>query len=83
VSDAFVSKWKIIYEGGGASALELKYKGRISFLTGIQREAILVHLRSQPHFDLKKLADLIEERYGVVYQSKQSYYDLLDEARIT
>lgn len=32
VSDAFVSKWKIIYENEGASALELKYKGGTGFL---------------------------------------------------
>lgn len=83
VSDAFVSKWKIIYENEGASALELKYKGGTGFLTEIQRQAVLMHLRSQSHFDLKELVDLIEERYGVVYQSRQSYYDLLDEARIT
>ena len=83
VSDAFVSKWKIIYENEGASALELKYKGGTGFLTEIQRQAVLMHLRTQSHFDLKELVDLIEERYGVVYQSRQSYYDLLDEARIT
>jgi len=83
VSDSFVSKWKIIYENEGASALELKYKGGTSFLTEIQRQAVLIHLRSQSHFDLKELVELIKERYGVVYQSKQSYYDLLDEARIT
>jgi putative transposase len=43
VSDAFVSKWKIIYENEGASALELKYKGGTSFLTEIQRQAIIMH----------------------------------------
>ena len=83
VSDAFVSKWKVIYEKEGASALELKYQGGTRFLTENQRQAVLMHLRRQSHFDLKELMDLIEERYGVVYQSKQSYYDLLDEARIT
>lgn len=83
VSDAFVSKWKVIYENEGASALELKYKGGTCFLTENQRQAVLMHLRRQSHFDLKELVDLIEERYGVVYQSKQSYYDLLDEASIT
>lgn len=32
---------------------------------------------------MEELRDLIERRYGVVYQSKQSYYDLLKAAGLS
>ncbi|WP_169250406.1 helix-turn-helix domain-containing protein [Candidatus Competibacter phosphatis] len=34
VSDAFVSKWKIIYENEGAGGLRLHYKGGPKFFNG-------------------------------------------------
>jgi len=83
VSDAFVSKWKIRFENEGAEALKLHYKGGKGFLTADQREEILFHLRMQPHYSVEELRDYIEYHYGVVYHSKQSYYDLLHEARLS
>ena len=32
---------------------------------------------------MEELRDLIERRYDVVYQSKQSYYDILKEAGLS
>jgi putative transposase len=80
VSDSFVSKWKTIYENEGAGALRLHYQGGSGFLTESQRHEICLYLRDKPHFSVEELRDLIERRYGVVYQSKQSYYDLLKDA---
>lgn len=77
VSDAFVSKWKIKFENEGASALKLNYKGSTGFLTETQRDEIIFYLRMQPHYSVEELRDYLERHYGVVYQSKQSYYDLL------
>src|SRR5512135_1064317 len=83
VSDAFVSKWKIIFENEGAEALKLHYQGGTGFLTADQRDEILFHLRMQPHYSVEALRDYLEYHYGVVYHSKQSYYDLLHEARLS
>jgi len=77
VSDAFVSKWKIIYENEGASALKVNYQGGTGFLTEQQRIQILLHLKDKPHYSVEELRDYIEAQFGIVYQSKQSYYDLL------
>ncbi len=77
VSDSFVSKWKIRFENEGAEALQLNYQGGKGFLTADQRDEIIFHLRMQPHYSVEELRDYIEYHYGVVYQSKQSYYDLL------
>ena len=38
------------------------------------------HLQDKPHYSVEALRDWIERRYGVIYQSKQSDYDLLKEA---
>jgi putative transposase len=83
VSDAFVSKWKIRFENEGAEALKLPYQGGTGFLTADQREEILFYLRMQPHYSVEALRDYLEYHSGVVYHSKQSYYDLLNEARLS
>src|SRR5512143_3202739 len=77
VSDAFVSKWKIKFENEDASALKLNYKGSTGFLTETQRDEIIFYLRMQPHYSVEELRDYLARHYEVVYQSKQSYYDLL------
>ncbi|MGC1951377.1 MAG: winged helix-turn-helix domain-containing protein [Gammaproteobacteria bacterium] len=83
VSDSFVSKWKTIYESEGANALRLNYKGGTGFLIDFQRQEIICFIRNKPHYSVEDLRDFIETRYGVVYQSKQSYYDLLKEAGLS
>ena len=83
ISVAFVSKWKIIYEKEGAKGLLLHYKGGPKFLTDVQRREICFHLKDKPHYSIEELRDLLERRYGVVYQSKQSYYELLKEAGLS
>ncbi len=83
VSDSFVSKWKTIYENEGAGGLRLHYKGGPQFLTDAQRREICFHLRDKPHYSVEELRDWIERRYNVVYQSKQSYYDILKEAGLS
>ena len=83
VSDSFISKWKTTYEHEGANGLRLHYQGGTGFLTESQRDEIFFHLRDKPHYSVEELRDLIEHRYGVVYQSKQSYYDLLKDAGLS
>ena len=80
VSEGFVSKWKVIFENKGAKGLRLNYKGGKGFLTEVQRLAILLHLKDKSHYSVEKLRELVQNRYGIVYQSNQSYYDLLKEA---
>jgi len=83
VSDSFVSKWKIRFENDGTEALKLHYKGGTGFLTADQRDEILFYLRMQPHYSVEALRNYIEYHDGVVYHSKPSYYDLLNEARLS
>jgi putative transposase len=83
VSNSFVSKWKTTYENEGAEGLRLHYKGGTGFLTEAQREEVIIHLKDKTHYSVEALSAWVEQRYGVVYQSKQSYYDLLKEAGLT
>jgi putative transposase len=80
VSDSFVSKWKTIYENEGAKGLLLHYQGSKGFLTEHQRNEIIFYLKCRTHYSIEELRDLIESQYGIIYQSKQSYYDLLKDA---
>jgi putative transposase len=78
VSLQYVSKWKGLYEAEGGAALRLGYRGSESYLQKEQRQAILRWIGERETVSVEALRDYIEEQYGVVYRSKQSYYDLLD-----
>jgi transposase len=78
VSLQFVSKWKGLYETGGGAALRLGYRGSESYLPDEQRRAILEWIGARETVSVEALRDYIEEQYGVVYRSKQSYYEFLE-----
>jgi putative transposase len=78
VSLQYVSKWKGQYEAEGAAALRLKYRGSEGYL-GVEERAEIRHwIGTQERVSVEAVRDYIEERYGVVYHSKQSYYELLE-----
>jgi transposase len=80
VSDSYVSKWKIIYEKEGAEGLLIKYKGSKGYPGAESRKEIIGYTEKCEHISTEELRDHIEEKYGVVYKSEQSYYDLLKAA---
>lgn len=85
VCPQYVSKWKQIYELGGVGALVLGHRGSAGFLDGEQRNAILTWLENrlsqQSPVGVEILRDEIQERFGVLYRSRQSYYPLLHAAK--
>ena len=83
VSDSYISKWVMIYEKQGASALLLNYRGKPSYLSVQEKQELLSFLKQQSHFSVEQLRDYLESQYQVVYKSKQSYYDLLDEGGLS
>ena len=78
VSLQYVSKWKGRYETGGSATLRLGYRGSESYLQEAQRQAILEWIEARATVSMEALRDHIEKQYGVVYRSKQSYYELLE-----
>ena len=83
VSYGFISKWKTNFEAGGIPGIKLAHKGSKGFLTPEQIESVIAWIISQKHWDISELEVYLIEQYDVVFQSPQSYYDLLKKARIS
>lgn len=77
VSVQFVSKWYTRYEKEGVEGLRLSYPGSAGYLTDEQEQAVLEWIRVRQTLTLEEFIAYLQEGYGVVYRSKQSYYALL------
>ena len=53
-------------------------EGSESYLSGEQRQAVEEWVGTHDTVSVEEVRDYIEEQYGVVYRSKQSYYELLE-----
>lgn len=83
MSRGSITGWKQAYEQDGIEGLRLKYKGRKSYLLSEQREEVLSWLQTKDIWELGELEYKLAFEYDVVYESKQSYYDLFEEAGIS
>ena len=85
VSPQYVSKWKGLFATQGVASLGLGYQGSQGFLSPEERAKVFGWLEEQMQHKhavtLEQLRDEIEVRFGVVYRSRQSYYDLLHAAK--
>lgn len=83
VSSGFISKWTGRYEQLGVSGLKLGYAGSVGYLEPEQRQAVLIWLKRKNYWNLAELQGYIEAEYEVVFDSKQSYYTLFEQADIS
>lgn len=83
VQPSFVSEWKKTYLEHGIDGLVLKYKGSSSFLSEEERQSVITWVQEQQEWTVERLKSHIEGTYQVVFRSRQSYYDLFAEAKIT
>lgn len=83
VTPRSVRKWRRRYEREGVEGLQLRYRGSESYLRVEQRQEMEEWLGAQETSTLEEVRDEIEARYGIVYQSKQSYYDVLDASGLS
>lgn len=79
VSEQYVSKWKAKYAEEGVNGLRLAYKGSVSYLSASQREQVIKWIDSHETLSVEAVRDYLETHFQVIYESKQSYYDLLTE----
>lgn len=79
VSVGFISTWGDRYRDKGVEGLKLNYWGTAGYLDGAQKQEILSWLEQKDHWLIEEVIEHIEGRYGVVYQSPQSYYALLKQ----
>lgn len=83
VSLGSLSHWRRAYEGEGLAGFKPNHQGRQSYLSPEQRTSVLTWLQSKAIWTLNELESHLAETYDVVYESKQSYYDLFDAAGIS
>ena len=83
VTPRYVRKWRGRYEREGVEGLRVKYRGSESYLSVDQRQELEDWLGGQETITLEEVRDEIEARYGIVYQSKQSYYALLEASGLS
>lgn len=83
VSSGFISKWTEHYEKFGVSGLKLGYRGSVGYLEPEQRQQALNWLKRKNYWNLDELQGYIEQEYDVVFDSKQSYYTLFEQAGIS
>lgn len=78
VTPQYVRKWQRRYEVGGVGALRVGYRGSESYLNGEQRQEVEEWIGAHETVSVEEVRDYIEGQYGVVYRSKQSYYEFLE-----
>ena len=75
-----LSNWKQAYEEEGLEGFRPRHKGRKSYLSSNQREAVLQWLQQKDIWTIGELEPHLTSLYDVVYESKQSDYDLFAAA---
>jgi putative transposase len=83
VTPRAVRKWRKRYEREGVEGLQVRNRGSESYLSVEQRQEIEDWLGTQETITVEAVREEIEARYGIVYQSKQSYYALLDASGLS
>lgn len=83
VSSGFISKWTQVCEERGIPGLKLRYQGSVGYLKPEQRQAVVTWLQTKSYWNLAELQGHIQDEYEVVFDSKQSYYTLFEQAGIS
>lgn len=83
VSEAFVSTCRKHYARDGVASFALGYQGRLSPLSADERAEALAWIAAQEQPNVRLLHTYLKDTFGVVYESRQSYYTLLKEAGLS
>jgi len=83
VSPGYVVKWNGVYKKEGVRGLRLQYKGSAGYLNSFQKDELIAWLKEKAHWSLSELQEHLQQKYNVIFKSKQSYYDLFKAAGIS
>lgn len=83
VSYSFISQWKHQALFHGVESLRLEYQDRKGFLNAQEKQETIEWLRAKYYLKLSDLQNYLQNEYDVVFESAQSYYNLLKEAGIS
>lgn len=67
----------------GLNEIRLGYQGSKSYLSVAQKAQVTAWLKTQAYWNLDELVSYLDQQYGVIYQSKQSYYELFAAAEVS
>ena len=59
------------------------YKGSQGYLTERQTDVVVEWLKNKEYWNLDELVNYVEQELGVIYKSKQSYYELFAGTHIS
>jgi putative transposase len=80
INRSVITYWKQRFIEQGIAGIKLGYQGAKSLLSTDERQEIIHWLETKKYWNLDELVTHIDVKYGVIYQSKQSYYDIFHEA---
>ncbi|UBF27065.1 winged helix-turn-helix domain-containing protein [Kovacikia minuta CCNUW1] len=83
VSLGFISACNQRYQASGVEGLRLNYWGTKGYLSSEQKQELFEFLGQKDHWTLEEVINHIEDQYEVVYQSLESYYTLLKQAKLS
>lgn len=83
VSKSFIRDWKKAFNAKGIAGIKLGYKWAKGKLTSEQTAEIIEWLRHKNYWHLDELINHLEDKYDIIYKSKQSYYDLFELGKIS
>ncbi len=78
-----ITIWNQKFAAEGLDGIKLAYQGAKSYLTPERRAETIIWLKTRADWNIDELVTYLDQHYGVIYQSKQSYYELLSAADIS
>ena len=83
VHSSYISRWEKRYQTEGVEGIRLRYQGSKGYLSPEEKIAVINWIQEKAERALWEVIDHIEQHYGIVYRSIQSYYDLLSKAEMS
>lgn len=83
VSMGPISNWKQAYENEGLAGFRPRHQGRTAYLSSTDKNAVIEWLQQKSMWTLGELEYHLASEYDVVYESKQSYYELFETAGLS
>ena len=83
VSSFSIGDWKKRFKANGISGIRVGHKGSRKYLTDEQLLEIVEWLSNRAYWHLDELINYLDNQYGIIYKSKQSYYALFELANVS
>ena len=83
VSNFFIGYWKKQFKTKSLAGIKLGHKGSKGYLTALENTEVIEWLKNKEYGNLDELVTYLAQEFGVIYKSKQSYYELFELAKIS